>query len=180
MTKKAILLTFVSALSIIVLAGILSYVVWTSQPSADSFPPTPPDPAGIPAEKPPVPASPRLSGDILDDGIVSSLDINSIVVHWKQITDEYNLVDTIDESKGLISSLDLSQTIKYWQCVEQKGVQACPYLEAQSGGDGDIVTPPIPSTPGPDTSITPSSSVTATTTTSTIPMPPVPPVPTNP
>lgn len=171
MTKKAILLTFVSAISVVVLAGVLSYVVWSSQPSADSNPPTPPDPSGIPSEKPFVPNPPRISGDILDDGVVSALDINSIVVHWLKIEPEYNLVDAQSESAGLVSSLDLNQTIKYWRCVEQKGETECPYLGSSNSGTGDIGTPPIPGTPV--------ASSTATAQSSSVPLPPVPPVPTN-
>ena len=181
MTKKAILLTFISALGVVVLAGVLSYVVWTSQPSADSLPPTPPDPSGIPTDKPPVPPIPRLSGDVLDDGIVSALDINSLVVHWKQVADEYNLVDASGEQIGLITSLDLSQTIKYWKCVEQKGTDSCPYLASSnnSDGDGSIVppTPPVPGSSSTDTSSTPVASATASASSD---MPPAPPGPTNP
>ncbi len=177
MTKKAILLTFVSALSVIVLAGVLSYVVWSSQPSADSNPPTPPDPIGIPSGKPFVPDVPRLSGDILDDGIVSALDINSIVVHWLKVEPEYSLVDAQDENVGLVSSLDLNQTIKYWNCIEQKGTAECPYLNNSTNGE-IIVPPPLPS-PSYSSTTTPVASPVASTTTSTIPMPPVPPQPTN-
>lgn len=163
MTKKAILLTFISAIGIVVLAGVLSYVVWIGQPSADTLPPTPPDPRGVPTEKPPVPAIPRLSGDILDDGIVSALDINSIVVKWKQVALDYNLVDASSDIAGTISSLDLSQTIKYWKCVEQKGEAKCPYL-----GSSEVGEPPIPPVPTP----------TATTSSGPV-LPPVPPVPAN-
>lgn len=175
MTKKAILLTFISAVSVIALAGVLSYVVWSSQPSADSLPPTPPDPSGIPSEKPFVPPAPRISGDILDDGIVSALDINSIVVHWLKVAPEYNLVDAEAESAGIISALDLNQTIKYWRCVEQKGETECPYLGSSNGGSATTspVTPPVPPAPGA------SSTASAASTTSQIPMPPVPQAPVN-
>jgi hypothetical protein len=169
MSRKAILLTFISAVAVICLAGVLSYLVWANQPQADTEPPVPPLPEGAPTEKPPVPAIPRLSGDVLDDGIVSALDINSIIVHWKQVTDEYNLIDSSSEAVGLISSLDLNQTIKYWQCVEQKGVAVCPYLSSTTGND----TPPVPPTP------TASTTVTVTTTSTSNDTPPTPPTPTN-
>lgn len=174
MSKKAILLTFISAVAVICLAGVLSYLVWANQPQADTEPPVPPLPEGAPTEKPPVPAIPRLSGDVLDDGIVSALDINSIVVHWKQVTDEYNLVDSSSETSGLISSLDLNQTIKYWQCVEQKGVTACPYLSTTTAGDD---TPPVP--PNPTASTTVSATVTSTSSDTPSEFPPTPPNPTN-
>lgn len=174
MSKKAILLTFVSAVTVICLAGVLSYLVWSSQPSADSNPPIPPVPSGAPTGRPPVPASPRLAGDILDDGIVSSLDINSVVVHWKQVASEYNLVDASSEQAGLISSLDLSQTIKYWKCTEQQGETACPYLATILSG---IDNPPaLPST---TSTTTPIGSATATSTAISPPLPPVPPAPAN-
>lgn len=147
MSKKAILLTFVSAVAVVCLAGILSYLVWSGQPSADTNPPQPPIPAGAPADRPPVPFVPRLAGDILDDGIVDALDINSIIVHWKTIALAYNLVDTTSEKTGTISSLDLNQTIKYWRCTEGKGEAACPYLAASNGGNDDDNYPPTPNTP---------------------------------
>jgi hypothetical protein len=100
----------------------------------------------------------------LDDGIVSALDINSIVVHWKQIAIDYNLVDSSDENPGYISGLDLNQTIKYWQCVEQKGITACPYLAAND-------------TDGPPTPPNPTASITATS--SANDGPPTPPNPNN-
>lgn len=179
MSKKAILLTFVSAVAVICLAGVLSYLVWTNQPSADSNPPIPPIPGGAPTEKPPVPASPRLAGDVLDDGIVSSLDINSIVVHWKQIAPEYNLVDADSDQAGIISLLDLNQTIKYWKCTEQQGEAACPYLVSIASGTTTPITPPVPPNPADSTTAT-TSAVASATSSQTAPLtPPVPPVPTN-
>ena len=74
MSKKAIFLTFLSAVAVVCLAAVLSYLVWANQPQADSNPPMPLIPTGAPTEKPPVPAIPRLAGDILDDGIVDALD----------------------------------------------------------------------------------------------------------
>jgi len=173
MTKKAILLTFISAIGIVVLAGALSYVVWIGQPSADTLPPTPPDPNGAPTEKPPVPPIPRLSGDILDDGIVSALDINSIIAKWKQVALDYNLVDASSDIAGTISSLDLSQTIKYWKCVEQKGEAKCPYLSSS-----EVQEPTTSATPTSSSTATTSSSATATSSSGPI-LPPVPPVPAN-
>ncbi|MFH1855580.1 MAG: hypothetical protein ABH810_04230 [bacterium] len=175
MTKKAILLTFISAIGIVILAGTLSYVVWIGQPSADTLPPTPPDPIGVPTEKPPVPPIPRLSGDILDDGIVSALDINSIIVKWKQVALDYNLVDASSDIAGTISSLDLSQTIKYWKCVEQKGETSCPYLNSSDVQESPIPTvQPSPGNTANDTVPTP----TATSSSGPV-LPPIPPVPAN-
>jgi len=167
MSKKAILVTFVSTLVVVVGVGLLSYFMFSNQPTADVVPPVPPTPpSNAPVAKPPVPPVPRLKGDILDDGIVNALDINSVIVHWKQIAKEYNLVDDSSEKVGLISSLDLGMTIKYWGCSEAKGEKDCPYLTSADA----VVGSPTP---------TPTTSVTATSTsTSTEILPPVPAVPT--
>jgi len=181
MSKKTILLTFLSAVAVICLAGVLSYLVWTNQPAADSTPPIPPIPGGAPTDKPFVPVVPRLAGDILDDGIVDSLDINKIVVAWKTVLPAYNLVDASSEKTGIISALDLTQTIKYWKCVEQKGEAKCPYLVSITGGEG-TVTPTPTTTAGSSATSTTSSTVTTSATTSptsTAVVPPVPPIPAN-
>jgi len=174
MSKKAIFLTFLSAVAVVCLAAVLSYLVWANQPQADSNPPMPLIPTGAPTEKPPVPAIPRLAGDILDDGIVDALDINSIIVHWKQVAEEYNLTDATGDQSGLISLLDLNQTIKYWKCLEQKGETACPYLSAANsgGGTGGGDTPPIPPNPGASATVT--ATITSTTASDAPPMPGVP------
>lgn len=158
MSKKAILVTFVSTMVVVVGVGLLSYFMFTNQPSADIVPPTPPTPpSNAPAVKPPVPPVPKLKGDILDDGIVNALDINSVIVHWKQIAKEYNLVDDASEKVGTISALDLGMTIKYWGCSEAKGEKDCPYL-----------------TSADTTSPTPTATVTST---SSETLPPVPAIP---
>jgi hypothetical protein len=162
MSKKAILVTFVSTMVVVVGVGLLSYFMFTNQPSADIVPPTPPTPpSNAPVEKPPVPPVPRLKGDILDDGIVNALDINSVIVHWKQIAKEYNLVDDASEKVGTISALDLGMTIKYWGCSEAKGATDCPYLtatEAVTGTPTPTATPtstdalpPVPAIPSQTT-----------------------------
>lgn len=166
MSKKAILVTFVSTFVVVVGVGLLSYFMFANQPSADIVPPTPPTPpSNLPAVKPPVPPVPRLKGDILDDGIVNALDINSVIVHWKQIAKEYNLVDDASEKVGTISSLDLGMTIKYWGCSEAKGEKDCPYLTSADA---------IVGTPTPTPTVTTSASTTAT---STDILPPVPAIP---
>jgi hypothetical protein len=154
--KKRSKITIVLASSILFLLTLGS-LIWVTQPSADSEPPIPPLPNGAPTEKPPVPPIPRLSGDVLDDGIVSTLDINSLIVHWKQLAGDYNLVDSPSEQKGYISILDLNQTLKYWQCLEQKGSSKCPYLDGKFKESEDEV-PPVPALP----STVPGPSPTAT------------------
>lgn len=160
MSKKAILVTFVSTMVVVVGVGLLSYFMFTNQPSADIVPPTPPTPpSNAPAAKPPVPPIPRLKGDILDDGIVNALDINSVIVHWKQIAQEYNLVDDASEKVGTISALDLGMTIKYWGCSEAKGEKDCPYLSAADTASptptatatSTEILPPVPVLPSQTT-----------------------------
>lgn len=127
MNKKTILISFAAVLVLILAAGVLSYYMAANQPSADvGYPPVPPVPSNAPIEKPFVPSVPRLSGDVLDDGRVDSLDINSLIVNWKTDKPEYNLVDDPSGQTGILNALDLSQTIKYWKCLENK--TGCPYL----------------------------------------------------
>lgn len=193
MSKKSILVTFVSTIVVVVGVGLLSYFMFTNQPSADIVPPTPPTPpSNAPAVKPPVPPVPRLKGDILDDGIVNALDINSVIVHWKQIAKEYNLVDDTSEKVGTISALDLGMTIKYWGCSEAKGVKDCPYLTAAEAVTG-TPTPTCQNAPAPCSSTGKLPAVTGkddkgcsiwakcptatATSTSTDALPPVPAIP---
>lgn len=158
MSKKAILVTFLSTIVLVVGVGMLSYFIWMNQPSADIVPPTPPEPpSNAPATQPPVPPVPRLKGDILDDGIVNALDINSVIVHWKQVAKAYNLVDDSSETTGTISGLDLSMVIKYWKCDESQDRTACPYLSGTADNDASatatatasssVILPPVPDAP---------------------------------
>lgn len=138
MTKRAVFITFLSAIMLFVVVGVLSFYVAKNQPSADSStPPTPPPPSGAPANPvtpddpeteylyPPVPNAPLLSGDSIDDGIVDVLDINVLLVHWNEVNEDYSLTDEGDTK--LIDTLDLSQAIKYWRCFEGKTSKDCPY-----------------------------------------------------
>jgi len=144
MSKKAIFITFVSAIVVVFLVGILSFWIARNQPSADvATPPTPPVPADAPKEPvtpldpqgatlyPPVPPAPLLSGDTVDDGIVDVLDINALIVHWGETNVDYNLADETND-KGVINVLDLGQAIKYWKCFEGREGKDCPYREASA------------------------------------------------
>jgi hypothetical protein len=149
MSKKAILITFVSTIIVVALVGFLSFWMWSNQPSAEVItPPVPPEPSNAPTDRPPVPQSPQLAGDVLDDGIVNGLDINAIATHWKEQNADYNLVDNPDEAKYTINILDLSQTIKYWKCLETRKDKECPYLSTgNSTSTKSTLTPPVPENP---------------------------------
>lgn len=147
MSKKTVFITLVSTIIIVALVGFLSFWMWSNQPSADVVtPPVPPDPSNAPKDRPPVPSSPQLAGDALDDGIVNALDVNAIVVHWKEQNADYNLVDNPNETKYTINALDLSQTIKYWKCLETRTDKDCPYLST-TVSTSSIPTPPVPESP---------------------------------
>ena len=148
MTKRAIFITFVSAISLVVIVGFLSFYISKNQPTADvATPATPPPPSGAPTNPavpsvdtgasdpstpstpdylyPPVPKAPLLSGDAIDDGLVDVLDINVLLVHWNEVNEDYSMVD--EGSTKIIDTLDLSQTIKYWRCLETRTDKDCPY-----------------------------------------------------
>jgi len=137
MTKRAILITFISVISLFVVVGALGFYVAKNQPSADiPTPPTPPLPSDAPTTPPtpsdpgttiypPVPDAPLISGDSTDDGIVDVLDINVLLVHWNEENIDYSLVD--EAEKMVIDTLDLSQVIKYWRCLETRTDKNCPY-----------------------------------------------------
>lgn len=140
MNKKTFIVSFVAVLVLVAAVGFLSFYAATNQPSADvESPPIPPLPSNAPSEKPFVPSVPRLSGDVLDDGRVDSLDINALVVNWKTSKPEYNLVNDPTGQTGILNALDLAQTVKYWKCLE--GKSGCPYLATISSS---IVNPPMP------------------------------------
>lgn len=128
MTTRAIFITLISVALLILVAGGVSYLVWTNQPSADvSSPPVPPAPKIANNQFPPVPAEPRIKGDTIDDGIVDVLDINGLIAHWRQTNADYNLVDDSQGEVNILNALDLSQTIKYWRCLELK--EGCEYKQ---------------------------------------------------
>ncbi len=122
MSAKAYLITFVSTALLIGFVGVISFFVWSNQPTADeSSPPVPPAPEIAKGDFPPVPSEPRIKGDVTDDGIVELLDLNGLIARWKQTYADYNLVDESDLSdKNVLNTLDLAQVIKYWQCLELK------------------------------------------------------------
>jgi hypothetical protein len=147
MSKKTVFITFVSTIILVVLVGLLSFWIWSNQPSADVVtPPVPPNPSNAPTDRPPVPTSAQLAGDTLDDGIVNALDVNALVAHWKEQNADYNLVDNSNETKYTIDALDLSQTIKYWKCLETRKDKDCPYL-SMDYSTSLIPTPPVPENP---------------------------------
>lgn len=148
MTKRAVLFTFLSAITLVIVVGFLSFFVAKNQPSADvASPPTPPPPSGAPKNPPtptvgsdvdnpptpsdpdyvypPVPKAPLISGDAVDDGIVDVLDINVLLIHWNETNEDYSMVD--EGTAKIIDTLDLSQTIKYWRCLETRTDKDCPY-----------------------------------------------------
>lgn len=128
MSRKAIFVTFASTAVVVFLIVLLSWWMWVNQPTADiPSPPVPEVPNQATASTPPLPSEPRLMGDIIDDGIVDSLDVNGVVVQWKQTNIDYNLVDDTQGTTNLIDSLDLIQVFKNWQCTEQRADKNCPY-----------------------------------------------------
>lgn len=127
MTKKAILITFITSTVIVVVALFLGYFLITNQPSADTFyANVPAKPSWAPKEVPATPNAPRLAGDISDDGIINAMDINAAIIHWQEKNIDYNLVD-IDDS-GKIDRADIAQAIKYFWCYELRSDKDCPYL----------------------------------------------------
>lgn len=121
MSIKTILITFVSVVLIIVIVGSISFFMWKNQPSADvASPPVPPAPEIAQGKEPPVPPTVRLRGDTIDDGWVDILDINALIVHWKEKYPDYDLAQATKEEGGILNTLDLAQVIKYWKCVELK------------------------------------------------------------
>lgn len=150
MTKRTVFITFLSAITLVVVVGLLSFYVSKNQPTADvATPPTPPPPSTAPKNPPtpslradlktqnpptpghpdylypPVPKAPLISGDATDDGIVDVLDINVLLVHWNEVNEDYSMVD--EGSTKVIDTLDLSQAIKYWRCLETRTGKDCPY-----------------------------------------------------
>lgn len=139
MSKKAIFLTFVSAITVVLVVGVMSFWAARNQPTADvAVPIMPSPPAGAPANPitpneptsyiyPPVPKAPLLAGDSIDDGIVDVLDINVLIAHWNEASGDYNLVDDSNGQQNYIDTLDLAQTIKFWKCYELRTNKDCPY-----------------------------------------------------
>lgn len=148
MTKRAVFITFLSAITLVVVVGVLSFYVSKKSadyrycfapystatlnrsknpptPSLEAEPETPPTPGHPDYLYPPVPKAPLISGDAIDDGIVDVLDINVLLVHWNETNENYSMVD--EGSTRVIDTLDLSQTIKYWRCLETRTDKDCPY-----------------------------------------------------
>lgn len=150
---------FIICAVLIVGFGVLIWL-YLNKPSADiPTPPIPPAPTSTAQLKPPVPKEPRISGDSNDDGLVDALDINALIVFWKRISGDYNLIDSPTDTPYLISALDLNMVITYWKCVEQKGTVKCPYIKTRIVDSGDASSTPTP---------------TPTSTTETIYLPPSP------
>lgn len=129
MSHKSIVITFVSVVAIIIVAGAISYWMYANQPMANVVPPVPPVPQRIAlstTDRPPVPPEPRIAGDAQDDGIVNGLDISVLVTNWQQKNKDYNLVDEASGEKYLLNALDISNVIKNWRCLELK--KGCSYL----------------------------------------------------
>jgi len=128
MNRKTIFITFASTAVVVLLIVLLSWWMWVNQPTADiASPPVPAIPTQASSNTPPLPPEPRIMGDIIDDGIVDALDVNGVVVQWKQANVDYNLVDDTQGTESVIDSLDLVQVFKYWKCEEQKTDKNCPY-----------------------------------------------------
>ena len=128
MSRKSIFVTFISTAVVVLLVGLLSWWMWVNQPTADiPSPPVPSLPTEAKAGTPPLPAEPRIMGDVIDDGVVDVLDINGVVVQWQQPSSDYNLVDDSSGSNNIIDSLDLVQVFKYWKCQEGRVDKTCPY-----------------------------------------------------
>ena len=126
MSIKTLLISFFSFAAIIALVFVLSFIIWKNQPSADiQSPPEPPAPEIAKGQEPPVPSTPRLKGDTIDDGLVEILDLNALIVHWKENYPDYDLAQASEEEGGVLNSLDLAQVIKYWKCLENKS--GCEY-----------------------------------------------------
>jgi len=128
MSRKAIVVTFVSTMLVVFLVGLLSWWMWVNQPTADvPTPPVPAEPQIAAAVKPPVPPEPRVMGDVIDDGIVDALDVNGVITHWKQANADYNLVEDSQNPTIVVDSLDMVQVFKYWKCQETRTDKDCPY-----------------------------------------------------
>lgn len=128
MSRKAIFITFLSTAVVVFLVGLLSWWMWINQPTADiPSPPVPSEPQRASSAKPPIPDEPRIMGDIIDDGVVDALDVNGVIVQWKQINGDYNLVDDTQGTENLVDSLDMIQVFKYWKCEEGRADKNCPY-----------------------------------------------------
>jgi hypothetical protein len=128
MSKKAILVTFTSIVTVLILTGLASYWVSRNQPTADVTPPVPPVPQKIAlstTDRPPVPSEPRISGDAQDDGTVNGLDISVLVTNWQKAEWDYDLVNG-EGGENIINALDISNVISHWRCLEQK--DGCPYI----------------------------------------------------
>jgi hypothetical protein len=127
MTKKGILITFVTTTIIIGALIALGYAMIVNQPSADTFYATiPGKPSWAPSATPSTPVEPRLAGDVSDDGIINALDINAIIIHWREKNLDYNLADSGDA--GVIDRADIAQVFSYFGCYELKTNKNCPYL----------------------------------------------------
>jgi hypothetical protein len=129
MSRKGIIVTFISTAVVIMLVGILSWWMWVNQPTADvATPPVPAEPSNAPSQKPPVPPEPRIMGDVIDDGIVDALDVNGVITQWQQKNSDYNIVnDQNSDDTNVINSLDMIQVFKYWKCYESRSDKSCPY-----------------------------------------------------
>ncbi len=127
MSRKAILITLISTTCLVFLVGLLSYWMWQNQPTADVLtPPVPAEPTNAASTKPPVPPIPRIAGDAIDDGVVDSLDINGLIIHWQETNQDYNVADS-GTVNGLIDSTDVLKTFSYWKCYEGRQDKNCPY-----------------------------------------------------
>jgi hypothetical protein len=128
MNAKTVLITFLSFTALILFVFAISFFVWKNQPSADiASPPVPPAPEVAQGKEPPVPPAVRLRGDTIDDGWVDILDINALIVHWKEKYPDYDLAQATKEEDGILNTLDLAQVIKYWKCLE--GKSGCEYQD---------------------------------------------------
>ncbi|MDH4358407.1 MAG: hypothetical protein OEV37_00450 [Candidatus Berkelbacteria bacterium] len=128
MNIKTFFITLASTFVVVALIAILSFLVWSNQPTADvSSPPVPPAPETASADFPPVPAEPRIKGDTTDDGIVNVLDINGLIAHWRENNKDYDLVSEAGTDTSILNALDLAQVIKFWRCLETK--EGCEYRQ---------------------------------------------------
>lgn len=157
--SKAIVYFIVSALIIVGFSGLIW--LYLNKPSADiPTPPVPPAPTNVVQVKPPVPVEPRISGDANDDGLVDALDLNAIIVFWKTVTRDYNMVDAKSDTPFMVTALDLSMTITYWRCLEQKGIAKCPYIverivDAPTPGTSATAVPSATNTPPDEVGLPP-------------------------
>lgn len=165
--NKATIYFLIGAVFVAGIAGLMWLLL--NKPSADiPTPPIPPEPTSAQVSRPPVPNEPRLAGDSNDDGLVDALDINAVVIFWKQITRDYNLVDAKSDTPYMITALDLNMIITYWKCLEQKGIIKCPYIKVR-----------VVDSPNPVATSTVEPCVAGGPCPPLPPIPPIPPIPTD-